>query len=166
MRARIDPGSNQVLSVDYWATGIAAQVDIAAGPDGALYYTGVGTANIYRAAFNAAAQGLVVANQHLRIDEGGAAVTTVRLATAPAADVVVTVARSDGDTDLDVAAGGVLTFTPVNWMRPQPIRIESAVDSDGSDDVTTVLASAAGMTAVPITASVFDSQRISDHGFE
>jgi len=29
-----------------------------------------------------------------------------------------------------------------------------------------VLVSAAGMTAVPITASVYDPQRISDHGFE
>ena len=166
MRARIDPESNAVLGINYWGTGIASQVDIDSGPDGALYYTGVGTSNIYRAAFNPTAPGLVIANQHLRLDEGGAAVTTVRLATAPAADVSVTVARIDGDTDIGVAAGAALTFTPANWMRPQAVRLQVQVDTDASDDVATVLVSAAGMTAVPITASVYDPQRISDHGFE
>ena len=166
MRARIDPGSNQVLSVDHWATDIAAQVDIDTGPDGALYYTGVGTSNIYRAAFNVTGPGLVVANQHMRIDEGGAAVTTVRLASAPAADVVVTLARSDGDTDINVVSGATLTFTPANWMRPQAVRLEAAADSDGSADIATVLVSAPGMTSEPITVNVFDVQQVFGNGFE
>jgi glucose/arabinose dehydrogenase len=171
MRARIDTVSNEVRSIDYWGSGIASQVDIATGPDGALYYTGTSTANIYRAAFNATGQGLVVANQHLRIDEGGAVVTTVRLAAAPLADVAVTVARSAGDTDVGVASGAVLTFTPANWMQPQAVRLEAENDLDLGDDAASLLVSAAGMTAVPIAVTVLDlgaiaNDRIFEDGFE
>jgi glucose/arabinose dehydrogenase len=156
MRARIDPGTNQVLSVDHWGTDISDQVDVAAGPDGALYYTGTTTNTIYRAAFNASSQGLVVANQNLRIDEEGEVVTTVRLAIAPAGNVDVTVARTAGDTDVGVVAGAALTFTPANWMRPQAVRLGAAPDVDTSDDTATVSVSASGLTTVPISVSVLD----------
>jgi glucose/arabinose dehydrogenase len=156
MRARIDPGSNQVLGVDYWGSNIASQVDIATGPDGALYYTGTGTNTIYRAAFNPTGQALVVANQHLRIDEGGDVVTTVSLAQAPAADVQVFVARSAGDPDVEVEIGNMLVFTPANWMRPQAVRLGARGDADTSDDAATVEVSAAGLATVPIALTVLD----------
>jgi glucose/arabinose dehydrogenase len=156
MRARIDPGSNAVLSVDYWATSINSQVDIATGPDGALYYTGTSTNNIYRAAFNAVGQALVVANQNLRIDEGGEAITTVSLAMAPVADVTVTISRSAGDTDVNVMAGASLTFTAVDWMQPQPLRLGAIGDPDTADDAATISVSAAGLTAVPVSVTVLD----------
>ncbi len=156
MRARIDPGSNAVLSVDYWATDIASQVDVANGPDGALYYTGTSTNDIYRAAFNATGQALVVANQNLRADEAGEVVTTVSLAMAPVADVVVSIARSAGDTDVNVVAGATLTFTPANWMRPQTLRLGASADPDSVDDSATVSVSASGLTTVPIAVTVLD----------
>jgi hypothetical protein len=156
MRARIDPGSNAVLSVDYWATDIASQVDVANGPDGALYYAGTGTNDIYRAAFNASGQALVVANQNLRPDEGGEVVTTVSLAMAPVADVVVTAARSAGDTDVGVIAGATLTFTTTNWMRPQALRLGAATDPDTIDDSATISVSSASLATVPITVTVLD----------
>lgn len=170
MRARIDAGSNAVLSVDYWATGIAAQVDVAGGPDGALYYTGTSTNNIYRAVFNAAGQALVVANQNLRVDEQGEAVTTVSLATAPLANVTVNIAQTAGDTDVSVLAGAALTFTPTNWMRPQAVRLGAAGDLDSIDDSATVSVSATGLTTVPVAVSVLDVGAISvplfANGFE
>lgn len=156
MRARIDGATNAVVGVDYWATGIAAQVDVANGPDGALYYTGVGTNNIYRAAYNAVNQGIVVANRNLRIDEGGEAVTTVRLATAPAADVIVTVARSGGDADVGIAGGATLTFTSSDWMRPQAVRVGATPDADLVDDTATLSISAAGLAPVAVDVSVLD----------
>ncbi|MDZ4814431.1 MAG: PQQ-dependent sugar dehydrogenase [Pseudomonadota bacterium] len=156
MRARIDPGSNAVLSVDYWATGIATQVDVAGGPDGALYYTGTSTNDIYRAVFNSSGQALVVANQNLRVDEQGEAVTTVSLATAPLVDVTVTIARSAGDTDVNVLAGATLNFTPTNWMRPQAVRFGAAGDLDSIDDSATVSVSATGLTTVPVAVTVLD----------
>jgi hypothetical protein len=156
MRARIDPGTNAVLSTDYWATGIASQVDIAVGPDGALYYVGVGTSNVYRAAYNVAAQGLVVANLNLRPDEGGQVVTTVRLASVPAGAVQVDVARTAGDTDVSVVAGATLAFTPLDWSRPQVVRLEAEGDADTTDDIATVSVSSAGLTTVPIQVRVLD----------
>ncbi len=156
MRARIDPGSNAVLSVDYWATSINSQVDIATGPDGALYYTGTSTNNIYRAAFNAGAQVLVVANQNLRMDEEGQAITTISLAMPPVADVSVSVARSAGDIDVGVLAGAALVFTPGNWMQPQVLRLGAAGDPDLTDDSATISVSASGLSTVPISVTVLD----------
>ena len=37
---------------------------------------------------------------------------TVRLANAPAADVTVNVARTAGDSDINVTGGATLVFTP------------------------------------------------------
>lgn len=169
MRARIDPASNAVLSTDHWATGIAAQVDIAVGPDGALYYVGVGTANVYRAGFNVSAQGLVVANLNLRIDEGGEAVTTVRLASAPTADVQVDVARATGDSDVNVIVGTSLTFTPLNWSRPQVVRVRAAGDLDLVDDNAAIWVNSIGLTTIPIQVSVLDlgtPEAVFANGFE
>jgi glucose/arabinose dehydrogenase len=156
MRARIDPGSNAVLSVDHWATDIASQVDVSNGPDGALYYTGVGTNNIYRAKFNVTGQALVVGNQNLRSDEGGEVVTSVSLAMAPPSNVEVTIARSAGDADVNVLAGATLTFTPTNWMRQQSLRLGAAGDADSIDDNATISVSAPGLTTVPIAVTVLD----------
>jgi hypothetical protein len=156
MRARIDAATNAVLSTDYWATGISTQVDIAVGPDGALYYAGVGTSNVYRAAFNVSAQGLVVGNLNLRADEGGEVVTTVRLASVPAGPVQVDVARTAGDTDVAVLAGATLAFDPVNWSRPQLVRVGAATDPDGAEDIATISVSSTGLATVPIRVSVLE----------
>src|SRR5207247_10380709 len=45
-RATLD-GSNQVSSDDYFVTGITNCVDMAVGPDGALYYIGVSNGILY-----------------------------------------------------------------------------------------------------------------------
>ena len=156
MRARINTSTNAVLSTDHWATGINSQVDIATGPDGAIYYTGSGTNNILRAGYNVSAQGLVVANQNIQIDEAGAAVTTVRLATAPVGEVIVSVARSAGDTDVSVASGASLTFTSSNWMRPQVVHLAAAADMDDANDLATIEVIAASLATIPIRVTVLD----------
>jgi len=156
MRARIDPMTNAVLSTDHWATGISSQVDVAGGPDGALYYVGVSTSNVYRASFNVGAQGLVVSDLNRRIDEGGEAVTMVSLASMPAGDVLVNVARSAGDADVNVMTGAALTFTSANWSRPQAVRLMALSDADTVDDNATVSVSSAGLPTVAIAVSVLD----------
>jgi glucose/arabinose dehydrogenase len=177
MRARIDTFSNEVLGVDVWGSGIGGQVDVAQGPDGALYYTptnfgsNAASNRIYRAAFVPTGQKLVVANRHLRIDEGGDVVTTVSLAQAPGADVVVSVARTGGDADVDVVSGSSLLFTAANWNVPQPVRLDAEFDLDTSDDFATVQVSAPGLPTEPVAVSVLDlgaieDPRIFDDGFE
>jgi hypothetical protein len=156
MRARVAPGSTQVTGVTHWASGINGQVDVTSGPDGALYYTGTGTTTIFRAAYNTAGQALIVGNRHLRIDEDGDVVTMVRLASAPVADLEVTVARTSGDADVSVAAGTTLLFTPTNWNRPQVVRLAAAPDVDTNDDAATVSVSAGGVTTETIAVTVLD----------
>lgn len=156
MRARLNTTTNAVIGTDYWANGINSQVDIAVGPDGALYYAGTSTNNIYRAAYNVTAQGLVLANQNIRMDEAGAAITTIRLAQAPASDVLVSVARSAGDADVNVASGASLSFTPSNWMVPQVVRLSASADADDTNDTATIEVSAASLPTMPIRVSVLD----------
>jgi uncharacterized repeat protein (TIGR01451 family) len=156
MRARIDESTNQVLGVSYFATGIANQVDIALGPDGALYYVGGGTNQIFRAAYTAPAQALVVANRFLRADEGGDVVTSVSLAVAPVANVVVNVARTAGDSDVSVAAGATLTFTPSNWDVPQTVRFQAATDADAIDDAATISVTSSGLATEQVQVTVLD----------
>jgi|CXWL01.1.fsa_nt_gi glucose/arabinose dehydrogenase len=169
MRARIDAASNQVLSVDYWATDINAQVDVASGPDGALYYIGTSTNNVYRAAYNATGQALVVANQNLHLEEGGDAITTVSLAMQPSVAVQVTVGRTGGDSDVSVAAGSTLTFTAIDWMRPQSVRLNAAADADSVDDTASISVASPSLATVPISVTVLDlapAANIFADGFE
>ncbi len=170
LRARLNNATNAVIATDYWANSINSQVDIAIGPDGAIYYTGAGTNNIYRAAYNVTAQGLVLANQNLQIDEAGAAVTTVRLAIAPASDLLVSVARSAGDADVNVTTGASLTFTPSNWMVPQVVRLSANADADETNDTATIEVSATSLSTAPIRVTVLDlagtASGIFANGFE
>lgn len=170
MRARIDEANDAVIGVDYWAHGIAGQVDIAAGPDGALYYIGHSTNAVYRAAFRAAAPAIVVANRNLRIDEGGRVATSISLAAAPVAPIEVSVVRSAGDTDVTVLEPSALTFAPANWMRPQVVRFAAAPDPDTTDDAATISVSADGLATETIDVTVLDMpvdlDRIFRDGFE
>lgn len=119
MRATLD-GSDQVTSVDYFSTSghLGNYIDTAIGPDGAIYYGSVGNGQIRRASFIAAGQGLIVTPTWLQTDEGHQRAFSVRLATAPAANLTVTTARSSGDGDLNVLTGASLTFTPREFRDP------------------------------------------------
>jgi glucose/arabinose dehydrogenase len=156
MRARID-ASNNVLSTDWWASNLGGQVDIAVGPDGALYYVSAFNGGLTRATYNATAQGLIVGNLNLRPDEGGQVATTVRLAQVPAGTVQVDVARTAGDTDVTVIAGATLTFDPTNWNRPQVVRLDVAPDGDAIDETATVSVSSTGLATIPVTVHVLDT---------
>lgn len=155
-RARIDPGTNQVQSVDYWGTGNGSQVDVDVGPDGALYYISSSSNAVRRARFNAAGQALVVSRLNLRLDEGGQGAFAVSLAQEPAAEVAVSVARTGGDADVGVLAGSNIVFTPANWNRPQVVRLAVAPDLDSAADVATISVQAIGLATVPVTGHVLD----------
>jgi MYXO-CTERM domain-containing protein len=155
MRAVVGPGTT-VSSVDYWSTNLTSPIDQAVGPDGALYTASYGGA-VYRAAYVNPAQALVVSQQHVRALESGGAVFSVSLAQAPTGDVSVSTSHLSGDADVSVAAGGTLTFTPSDWMDPQPVRVDAAVDADGEADVATLRVSATGLDNVDVTVDVTDS---------
>lgn len=127
-----------------WGSGFSSNVQITTGPDGALYALGYSSGAIRRVTVSAPAPALIVSKTNPYVPEGGRAAFAVSLATAPAANVIVNVARSSGDADLGVSIGGALTFTPANWQQPQPVVLGAAVDVDAIVDEADFDVSAAG----------------------
>ena len=161
VRATIDPTSNNVTSVDVWGTGVSGAVDIAVGPDGALYYVGVSSSAIFRAAYNATVQGLVVSPTNVWIAEGQPANVMVRLATMPAQDITVSTARAAGDAEIAVISGATLTFTSTNWNLPQSIIVAAGRDLDTADDAATIAVTAAGLAPQMVTVHARDDNSLS-----
>jgi hypothetical protein len=123
---------------------------------GALYY-GVIAGRIYRATYNTTDQAIVVSQTHPWVSEGRATVFSVRLAVAPAADVPVTVAFSAGSSDVSVASGAFLVFTPANWDQIQNVVVAAADDADVITDLATLTVSAPGLPAEAVEVRVVDN---------
>ncbi len=149
MRAVVGPGG--VTSVDSFATGVSESIDVSVGPDGALYYVGY-DGQVFRAAWNPTAQGLVVSQQHLWMDEGGRSLFHVSLALAPPGNVTVNIGRAPGSGDVNVTSGSSLAFTPSNYATPQPVTLQAASGS-GTDAAVFTVASA-GLPFQTVTVNV------------
>jgi hypothetical protein len=93
-------------------TGLNRPVDMAVGPEGALYYLQRGDGRVRRIRYTGqATQGIVVSANQLEIGEGANAVVSVRLAKMPAADVQVSLTRPRSDATI-TASPAAMTFTP------------------------------------------------------
>ncbi len=73
---------------------------------------------------------ILVSCDPLQIPEGTSGTFNVRLGKAPSGTVTVTAAHESGDTDLSVAGGSSLVFTPSDWDQWQTVTIDSAADAD------------------------------------
>ncbi len=93
----------------------------------------------------------------LPVIEGSSAQFGVRLASAPSANVTVTVARLSGDTNLNVTAGATLTFTPANFATSQMVTISAAEDADITNGTAMFRASGTGLTNAHADVSEFDN---------
>ena len=78
----------------------------------------------------------------LAVDEQSSAAYTVKLATVPSSNVVVTVAGHSG-TDLTVVPTK-LTFSTTTWKRAQTVTVSAGHDSDQAPDEETLTHSASG----------------------
>ena len=154
-RAVLD-AANEVFSVDYFISSVSGAVDVNTGPDGNLYYAGVNVSTLYQLTYTNGPQTLVVSPSFLNMAEGGVAVFNVRLATAPAANVSVTIAHAAGDSTIS-STNASLTFTPVNYSVPQPVYVRAAADGNPRSSQTTFSVAAAGITAQEVTVRAYDS---------
>jgi cellulase/cellobiase CelA1 len=100
---------------------------------------------------------LVVSSTAVSVPETGTRSFTVQLAAAPTTNVAVTVARTAGDTDISVAAGASLVFTPANWATPQTVTLAAAKDADSANGTATVSISAANAATRTVTATEVDN---------
>ena len=156
MRSTLD-AQNNITSTDLFGTNIGGLIDIATGPDGALYYQGIGSAVIRRLATTSTTQNVIVQPTAFNVLEGGRAVATVRLAAAPASNVTVTVQQISGDSSLAVTTGGTLTFTPANYFVPQAVTIAAAEDSNQDNGQAIFRVLAPGIASYDLAATAMDN---------
>ena len=100
-------------------------------------------------------QAVVASAAEVHVPEGGSAAFTVKLATEPAADVVVNVRPGNADADLTTATTA-LTFTPANWNVPQTVTVAAAHDDDLLDGHRPFVLTSAGLSNQQVTAREVD----------
>ncbi|MGD2084664.1 MAG: Ig-like domain-containing protein [Candidatus Aminicenantes bacterium] len=85
----------------------------------------------------------------------------VKLSAQPASDVTAIVARTNGDSDINVVSSENLTFTPGNWDSYQSITLQALKDEDDVDGQATIGIGAVGLPikSVTITAHEQDNGR-------
>jgi glucose/arabinose dehydrogenase len=159
MRATLD-GSNNVTQVDLFLAAAESTIDTAPGPDGNLYYA-TGTGKVMRVVYTPPAQALLVSPTELSTIEGMTNSFSVRLATAPASNVTVNVARASGDTSASVSQGATLTFTPSNYSVPQGVILAAAEDSDTASGSAVFNISSAGLTTQQVNLAISDNDPLS-----
>ncbi len=94
----------------------------------------------------------VTPSSPLSVNEGSSATLSVRLSTAPNANVTVSLAKTNSDITLDKTS---LTFSTSNWSRTQTVTVNAAQDADTSNDSGTItLTASGGITAPPVTKAV------------
>jgi glucose/arabinose dehydrogenase len=143
----------EVTAVDQWGLGIANAIDTSVGPDGDLYYMNYG-GQIFRARFNASAQGLIVSELHLRLLNGGKRAFYVRLAQPVGAPVTVKLTFVAGDSDVSVSSGAALVFGPDDWSIPQPVMLSAARGVPNNGDEAVFEVAAPGATSQFVRARV------------
>ena len=79
--------------------------------------------------------GVTISTTALSVEEGASNTYTVKLDTAPSANVTITVDGASGDVTV---SGSPLTFTPGNFGTAQTITVNAAADEDATDDTATL----------------------------
>ena len=93
-------------------------------------------------------------NAHVR--EGGEGRIFVRMLQAPETNVVVSVDRSGGDSNLAVQSGAVRTFKPANWSTWQAVTLAAGEDANADDETATFRFSSPGLADQFVDATALD----------
>ena len=78
----------------------------------------------------APAPAILTRTDAVTVPEGGTATFQVKLETAPAEPMIVTVSRISGDADITVQSGGSLVFNASNWNTYQNVTLRATEDPD------------------------------------
>lgn len=160
IRAAIGPDGN-VSRVEPWAQDIHGAVDVAYGPDGALYYAEFYSGRIYRATYTGGERRILLSQTQLFVEEGSTTTFTVRLEERPPSNTQVFVSLYNGpDTELSVAQGEALTFTPDNYATPQTVTIAAGQDADAEHDTLGFFVGSAEVGSYAMDVQVLDDDGV------
>lgn len=81
----------------------------------------------------------------------------VRLPQNPGSNVLVTVQRVSGDSDINVISGSVLSFNAGNWQINQYAQIKANEDSDKTTDTAVIRCSAPGWASKDVAVTAADN---------
>ncbi len=104
--------------------------------------------------------GVTLSTLALAVAEGDSSTYTVRLNTAPSAEVTVTVSGASGDVTV---SGSPFRFTAANFSTPQTVTVAAAEDEDAAPDAAVVLTHAVSggdygsVTVGSVTVTVSDN---------
>ncbi|MCY2994716.1 MAG: cohesin domain-containing protein [Planctomycetota bacterium] len=98
----------------------------------------------------------VLSAQTVTVPEGQERAYQIHLKAQPSGDVVVNTVRLTGDSDLQVTAGELLTFTPANWNVDQNIVLSAADDGDVTDGTAIFVSASPGWNSKEVTANEDD----------
>ncbi len=156
IRAKVNE-RGKTSDVSVFSTGQGSPVDLAVGPDGALYVADFAAGAIRRIAWTQAPADLLVTPTVFKMREGGQANFAVRLGSAPIVPVVVTTHGASQNQNAVVTAGEMLTFNATNWNVPQPVTIAAATDADDDDESSEFVLTAPGLAAETVSVSITDT---------
>ena len=109
-------------------------------------YAGITVPRVTATEVDNDAKAVVLSKPSLTVVEGATATWTVKLSTAPSADVTVAVANrggADDDSDLTVSPAS-LTFTTTNYSTAQTVTVTAAEDGDKTDGIALFTHTASG----------------------
>ena len=153
----IDPAAPATATL--FATGLAAPVGLAVGPDGAIYYLERGQGRLHRIrAVTQARQRMVVTPQEFEMAEGSVTTVAVKLASQPAGEVTVRVDRTLSDYLITSTPGSFL-FTPANWNVAQTLTVTAQRDGDTFDESARLSLWASGIPSVRVRVTAVDADR-------
>ncbi len=101
-------------------------------------------------------QSIVVNTTNIFVPETSNAFFTVRLALQPSSNVLVSVSKLSGDSDLVLAGSADITFTPQNWSAPVSVSIVALSDPDTNNGVAVFRCSSDALAPIDVFASELD----------
>ena len=156
MRASVND-RGRATGIAVFNTDAGAPVDVAVGPDGALYVADIGAGEIRRIAWDQAPAGLLVTPTVFNMREGGKANFTVRLGHAPVVPITVTTHRTSPDDNVLVTAGETLTFDATNWNVPRSVTLVATIDAGKIDQAAEFAIAAPGLATETVRVSLTDT---------
>lgn len=119
--------------------------------------TGNGTPPIVdMGAYEGSHPAFIISADPVSVPERQTSVITVALAMDPGGPIQVSIAWLSGDPDIQVTAGGLLTFDSSNYRQPQTVTLAAAVDSDHQDGTSVIQVRAPGIPEARVIARELD----------